>query len=66
MITINIEKAKHQRKLAVDEKYALIYDNLDRAYGAAAQWGNPTEAIKNYRISIVAAHKAEKEAIDNE
>jgi hypothetical protein len=57
---------KHVRKAAVDEKYNAIYINLDRSFAAANRLGNPTTHLVEKSAELLAAHKAEKVAIDNE
>jgi len=53
------------KKKALDDEYEEYYINLDKAYAAANQCGNTTQAtaIAAKRVELIAAHLAAKEAI---
>jgi len=53
------------KKKALDAEYEEYYVNLDKAYAAASQCGNTTQAtaIAAKRVELVAAHKTAKEAL---
>ncbi len=58
---------KHIAKLALDAEYEPYYTNINKALAAASSLDNTAAitAIKSKKVSLLAAHKAAKEAIDN-
>jgi hypothetical protein len=64
-IILTPEEIKHQQKVALNNEYSIIYDNLNKGFAARLQRGENTSDISAMRIQVIAEHKSRKEAIDN-
>lgn len=64
---VSVDEKKHLAKLALDAEYETYYTNINKALAAATSLDNATAvtAIKAKKVSLLSAHKAAKEAIDN-